>query len=343
MENSQGDKVPSKTEIGPPLPPAGVVGLGVPRESQDGEISGEPNNLSGRSPESDDAQQEVLCPGRSDRRSSTQLAVRFAPLEAKIRGLAPLESLLESINSDLEALTGDAEETETVQEHVDATTTTTTSTTMSPENVDTTTATMSPENVDTTTSTTVSPENVDTTSTTTTSTSTTVSPSERETETLPGDTDALRASFSQDFSQLQPRHHHVPELPALGEPGPWQSGLRAPPTGGLRAPPTGGLLEMEMEMEIHSDVPVKQGDTSPPGCQVESEGDSSPFEMLMMPPAPFEYDEAFSAAPTRPEEEQQAASSSSAAPTRPEEEQQAASSSSAAPTRPEEEQQVKKK
>ncbi|KAL2076799.1 hypothetical protein ACEWY4_027601 [Coilia grayii] len=94
MENSQGDKVPNKTEIGPPPPPGGAVRL---RESMEvREVVGDPIVRS-----SEDTP-EVFT-SRPARRSTSELV---KDLEAQLRGLSSdLKLGPEILTTDMQALT----------------------------------------------------------------------------------------------------------------------------------------------------------------------------------------------------------------------------------------------
>ena len=106
MENSQGDKVPIKILIGPPLPPGGPGALS--RRSESLELGGVVSDPSIPVPshEETDPQQEV-CSARQCRRNMSELC---KDLEAHLRGLRSEDDQLpETLTGDTETLTGDTE------------------------------------------------------------------------------------------------------------------------------------------------------------------------------------------------------------------------------------------
>lgn len=114
MENSQGDKVPIKTVIGPPLAPGGAVPLNGLRESSEvREVVGDPS-LPLPTQEEPEPQQEV-CSARQSRRNTSEVC---KDLEAHLRGLSSEDaSLLETRTTHLESPVQGAEDAESLSNH----------------------------------------------------------------------------------------------------------------------------------------------------------------------------------------------------------------------------------
>lgn len=117
MENSQGDKVPTKTVIGPPLAPGGAVPLNRLRESLEvREVVGDPC-LPLPTQEEPEPQKEV-CSVRQSRRNTPEVC---KDLEAHLRGLSSEDaSLIETYTRDLESPAQGAEDVERLSDHAAA-------------------------------------------------------------------------------------------------------------------------------------------------------------------------------------------------------------------------------